>query len=138
MEMTVSRRFIRVASSVALLGVAPATLCLTLPAAAASKSSDACFYRRDVDSFSAPDDHTVYVRVGMNRVYRLDLMTRCLDLTFRQRIGLEQGPASPWICSPLQATVVYDATGISQRCPVKAIHKLTPDEVKALPRKDRP
>jgi Family of unknown function (DUF6491) len=135
--MTVPRRSIRVASAVTLLFVA-ALLGLTAPAAAANKSNNTCFYRRDVESFSAPDDHTVYVRVGANRIYRLDLMTRCLDLTFRQRIGLERQPATPWICSPLEATVTYDATGISQRCPVRAIHKLTPDEVTALPKRDRP
>src|SRR5277367_1035888 len=135
--MTVPRRFIRAAPKVTLLGVV-AALCLAAPAAAANKSNDACFYRRDVNSFNAPDDHTVYVRVGMNRIYRLDLMTSCLDLTFRQRIGLENRPAIAWICSPLEATVVYDATGIPQRCPVKAIHKLTPDEVTALPKRDRP
>jgi hypothetical protein len=140
MEMTVPRRFPEIGPEAALVGAALLSVAIfgLAPAAAAGKSSDACFLRQDVDGFSAPDDHTVYLRVGSNRIYRLDLMTRCLDLTFRQRIGLEHQPASPWVCSPLEATVVYNATGIQQRCPVKAIHKLTPEEVAALPKKDRP
>lgn len=120
----------------ALLG---AVLCLAAPAASAASSHDTCFARRNVESFSAPGDQTVYLRVGVNGIYRLDLMTHCLDLSFRESVGLEDQPASAFICSPLEATVVYRAAGgIPQRCPVKAIHKLTPEEVAALPRKDRP
>ena len=144
--MTVPRQLTLVARSRASSGavlagtaIVGAALCLGAPAANAANSHDACFVRSNVESFSAPTDHTVYLRVGVNQYYRLDLMTNCLDLTFRQAIGLEDQPATPWICSPLEATVVYRAAGgIPQRCPVKAIHKLTPEEVAALPRKDRP
>jgi hypothetical protein len=34
--------------------------------------------------------------------------------------------------------VVYHETGMRERCPVSAMHKLTPDELAALPKKDRP
>jgi hypothetical protein len=102
------------------------------------KPADACFARRDVNGFSAPNDHTVYIRVGVRQIDRLDLMTDCPQLTYRQEFGLEDRPASPWVCSPLDATVVYRETGIPERCPVQAIHKLTEDEMKALPKSDRP
>ena len=118
-----------------------AALLLAAPAAGAADThaKGACFARRNVESFNAPDDHTVYLRVGVNDIYRLSLMTECLDLTFRQGIGLEDQPANAFICSPLEATIVYRAAGgIPQRCPVTAIHKLTPEEAAALPKKDRP
>ena len=116
-----------------------AALWVAAPAASAASSRDTCFARRNVESFNAPDDHTVYLRVNGNQFYRLDLMTRCLDLSFRQGIGLEDQPANAFICSPLEATVVYRSAGsIPQRCPVKAIHKLTPAELAALPKKDQP
>jgi hypothetical protein len=139
--MTVPRRFSEIGPEAALVGAAllvAVALGSAAPAAAADKSRDACFARREIDGFSAPDDHTVYVRVGANRIYRLDLMIKCTNLTFRQGIGLESQPANAFICSPLEATVVYHDTGILERCPVKAIHKLTPDEIAALPKKDRP
>jgi hypothetical protein len=97
-----------------------------------------CFLRSNINGFNAPDDHTLYVRVGVNEIWRLDLMSGCPDLTFRQSFGLESTPANPWICSPLDATVVFHETGIPERCPVTAMHKLTPDEVAALPKKNRP
>lgn len=97
-----------------------------------------CFLSRDVNGFNAPNDHTVYIRVGVSQIWRLDLMTDCLDLTFRQSLGLESTPGDPWICSPLDAQIIYRETGMAQRCPVTAMHKLTPAEAAALPKKDRP
>jgi hypothetical protein len=139
--MIVSGQLTAKARPVALAGAAllGAALWLVASSAGAAGSRDAYFARRNVESFNAPDDRTVYLRVGVNDVYRLNLMTHCLDLAFRQGIGLEDQPANAFICSPLEATVVYRAAGgIPQRCPVTAIHKLTPAEVAALPKKDLP
>jgi hypothetical protein len=140
--MTPIRRF----KTIALAGAA-----LVLAAAAAEaqpqsaakpapqkSSSRECFLVRDVDGFNAPDDHTVYIRVGVSQIYRLDLMMDCLNLTFRQSLGIEHTSGEPWICSPLDAEIVYRDVGMPQRCPVTAIHKLTPDEAAALPKKNRP
>jgi hypothetical protein len=107
-------------------------------AATDAKSAEQCFPVSNINGFSATDDHTVYLRVGVRDVYRLDLFTDCIDLTFKQSLALETLPASPWICSALEATVISRETGIHQRCPVKAIHKLTADEYAALPKRDRP
>ena len=135
-------RFQRRASILLSLTAAAATLALVATPAWAKaervRSERSCFIRSDVEGFSAPNDHTVYLRVGISQVFRLDLMNECQGLTFRQSFGLEDRPSSPWVCSPLEATVVYRETGINQRCPVTAIHKLTADEIKALPKHDRP
>ena len=126
-----------------VLALAAAAAVPLIATASWAKTDDAgaersCFIRHDVQGFSAPNDHTVYLRVGISKVFRLDLMNDCQDLSFRQSFGLEDRPSSPWVCSPLEATVVYRETGITQRCPVKAIHKLSPDEIKALSKRDRP
>ena len=97
-----------------------------------------CLFTRNINGFNAPNERTVYVRVGVSDVFRLDLMSACSGLTFRQGIGIESTPGDPWICSPIQATVVYRDTGIPQRCPVSAMHKLTPEELAALPKRDQP
>jgi hypothetical protein len=138
-----------VSSSIANLGLRLATsaamLTGTLLAAPvvnaqppAKTSNNQCFYTRNINGFQAPDDRTVYIRVGVRDIYRLSLMVGCTGLTFRQGIGLESTPGDPWICSPIQATVVYRDTGIRNRCPVSDIHKLTPDEIAALPKRDLP
>jgi Family of unknown function (DUF6491) len=109
------------------------------PAPAAPKPEQACFWAHNVNGFNAPNEKTVYIRVGVNEIYRLDLMYDCTGLTFRQDIGLEREPAGDsFICNPMQATVVYHDGAIPQRCPVTAIHKLTKDEASALPKKYLP
>jgi hypothetical protein len=97
-----------------------------------------CLFTRNINGFNAPNEHTVYVRIGVSDVFRLDLMSACSGLTFRQGIGIESTPGDPWVCSPIQATVVYRDTGIPQRCPVSAMHKLTAEELAALPKRDQP
>jgi hypothetical protein len=146
--MTVPRRFAgrarhRTRRAAAVLGAGALCVAAALvpgSGAQAAPSRDACFARSNINGFSAPNDRTVYVRVGVSQIFRLDLMTKCINLTFRQNIGLEARPANAFICSPLEATVVYRDTGggFPQRCPVTAIHKLTPEEIAALPKKDRP
>ena len=97
-----------------------------------------CFLQRNINGFSAPSDRTVYVRVGVSDVWRLDLMNDCTGLSFRQSFGLQGSPTGPWICNPLDATVRFHEAGARMVCPVSAIHHLTKDEVAALPKKDRP
>jgi len=121
---------------------AGAVLAAVHPAAAAStqappKSDRACFFTRDVNGFSAADDRTVYVKVGVKDVYRLDLFSPCPDIDWNWRIGL-QSHGSDWICSPMDATIIAHSPIGLQRCEVNKVTKLTPQEVAALPRKARP
>jgi hypothetical protein len=102
------------------------------------KPAQTCFLRGNVQNFSAPDARTVYIRVGVKDVWRLDLMSDCLDLPFRQSIGLASTPGDPWICKPVEATIITRGMAIPHRCPVQAMRRLTPDELAALPRFDRP
>jgi hypothetical protein len=117
----------------ALLASAPAAALADPPA-----HGDQCFLSSNVEGFRAHDDKTLYIRVGVSEIYRLDLMSNCFDLSYREALGFEHTPGNPWICSPLDATVVYRTNGIPNRCPVSAIHKLTPAEITALPKKDKP
>lgn len=112
------------------------------PAAAAdkatgAKSGQACFFTRDVDSFSAAGDRTVYVRVGVKTVYRLDLFAPCPDIDWDWKIALVSH-GSDWICSPLDATIIARGPIGPMRCEVNKVTRLTPEEVAALPRKSRP
>jgi hypothetical protein len=126
-----------------------AALLLALSAAAASPNvawaadtprTNDCFWQRNVTSFAAPDDHTVYVKVNQRDVYRLDLMISCPDVDWNERVALVSSRgAGGSICGPLDAKIVSHATGIgAQSCPVKAMTKLTPAEIAALPKRAKP
>jgi hypothetical protein len=97
-----------------------------------------CFLQNNINGFSAPNDRTLYVRVGVRDIWRLDLMTDCTGLSFRNSFGLQGSPTGPWICNPLDATVRFHESGARMTCPVSAMHKLSPEEAAALPKKDRP
>jgi hypothetical protein len=130
------------------MSAAKLVMTMTLAAAIAAGAAQAqpgtrpaptqCILVRNINSFNAPNDRTVYVRVGVKDFYRLDLMNDCTGITFGNSLALESSPGRSWICSPLEATVINRRIGMNQRCPVSAIHKLTADEAAALPKRDRP
>jgi uncharacterized protein DUF6491 len=99
-----------------------------------------CFWARNVTSFAAPDDRTVYVQVSSRDVYKFDLMVSCPDIDWNQRLALtSSGGSGGSICSNMDAQIVSRATGIGrQRCPISHMRKLTPEEIAALPRRARP
>lgn len=123
-------------------GALAAVLLLSAAAADATdapkpKAERSCFLTRNVNSWSAADDKTVYVRVGVKDVYRLDLFGTCPDIDWNWSIALESHGSS-WICSPLDATIIAQSPIGPQRCPVTKVTKLTPAEAAALPKKHKP
>jgi hypothetical protein len=98
-----------------------------------------CFWSREVTGFSAPDDHTVYLRVGVRDVYRLDLMGACLNVDWTQGVALKTRAGADYICDGLDLElIVPDRPMGPQHCAVSNLRKLTPAEVAALPKKARP
>jgi len=111
------------------------------PAKAAPKAATPrqCFYSSNMSSFKEAGDRAVYVRVGVNDLYRLDLFGTCHDLRWAQSIGVESRGSS-WICagSNADAVLIVPSTLGPERCMVTDVKKLTDAEIEALPRKDRP
>lgn len=115
--------------------------CATPPAnegaGAAGAPRRQCFFASSASSFSAVDERTVHVRVGVNDVYRLDLFGRCPDIDWNQQIALVSRGGSS-ICSGLDATIITKGPFGPQRCAVTNVAKLTPEEVAALKPKEKP
>ncbi len=124
----------------AALAASAATF-LTLAATAAYTADKPapreCFWTRQADGFAAQDDHTVNVRVSVRDVYQFKLLGSCPDIDWNQRIALISRGGSN-ICSGMDAEFVTHSPIGPQRCVATAMHKLTPEEVAALPRKARP
>lgn len=101
-------------------------------------SPNQCFYTRMVTGFAAPDDQNLYLRVGVRDVYHFEMFGHCPDIDWNQRLALVSRGSS-WICNGMDADVITHAVGIGrQRCPVRHMRKLTPQEVAALPPRARP
>lgn len=120
---------IAIAASLALAGAAHAA---DKPAA-----KKACFWARNVTSFASPDDHTVYVRVNVRDVYKFDLLISCPDIDWNQHLALRS--TSDSICDGMDAEIITHSRALGrQRCQIKNMRKLTPEEVAALPKRARP
>ena len=117
------------------------------PAPAADKPSDTaagpkgqkdCFHPRFINGFAAPDEKNLYIRVGVRDVYHFEMFAPCLDMDWNNNLGLVVRPG-PWVCDGMDAEVISHATGLGrQRCFVRHMRKLSPEEVAALPKGSRP
>ncbi|HET6972210.1 MAG TPA: DUF6491 family protein [Phenylobacterium sp.] len=129
-------KFILAASLLALAAASPA-LAAKSPTEPANGSRKQCFWTREVNNFAAADEHVVNVRVGVKDVYQFEMLGRCPDVDWNQRIALVSR-GSDYICSGIDAEIVTHSPIGPMRCPVKNIHKLTPPEIAALPKRARP
>ncbi|CAN7472543.1 DUF6491 family protein [Phenylobacterium sp. LjRoot219] len=104
---------------------------------ASGGSGRQCFQASQVNGFAAQTDRIVNVRVGVRDVYQFELMGSCPDVRWNQRLGI-RSRGSSLICSGLDAEIISPTQIGPQRCPVRNIHRLTPEETEALPRGARP
>jgi hypothetical protein len=109
------------------------------PAAAKPAANDSCFFSSSWQGWHAPNDKTIYLRINLHDIYRVDLSSGSSLLTWpgARLVNVEHGSDS--ICSPLDLNLtVADQGGARDFVIAKSITKLTPEEVAAIPKKDLP
>jgi len=115
---------------------------LAQPAGPAQSSAPLkhCFYARDWQSWHAPNEHSMYVRVNLHQIYRVDFASGCNELTWPDVHLVTTFRGSDSVCTPLDLDIkVSDGPrGIPEACIASGITELTPEEVAAIPKKDRP
>jgi hypothetical protein len=102
-----------------------------------AKPQRQCFWPNAVNGFTAIDDRTVDVQVGANDVYRMELFAPCPDVDWAERLAFDHR-GSTMICTGLDVTVIAPSTIGPQRCAVRNLRKLTPEEVTALSSRKKP
>lgn len=122
---------------VALTACAPGAAPGELAAEGAATQGRECFFTRNVNGFSAPDAETLYLRVGVRDVYQMQMFAPCPDMDWAQRLAVVSRSGSS-VCRGMDATIISPGPLGDQRCMVRAVRKLTPAEVEALPRGSRP
>ncbi len=132
----------------AAFGTAWGSTALVLMTAAALAQSPApatplkneCFFVRQFENWkSSADEKTMYIRVGMRQFYRLDLANRCVDAS-QPDVALVSKFRSDSVCSALDFDFKLrrSGIGITVPCIVKAMTPMTPQEVAALPKGQKP
>ena len=88
---------------------------------------------------ASPDSKSIYIRVGVSKLFRIDLANACPAL---QGVGVHlvtRTHGSPWICRPLDLDLkVGQGHGFTTPCMVSDITPLSAAEAAALPKALRP
>jgi hypothetical protein len=125
-------------AAIAVLGAAGAAF--AQPAATPAPTGKSCFFVNQFDTWKAPDNKTMYIKTTGNRYYRLDMAGTCSGLTGISPHLITTFRGGNTICSNLDWDLkVASAPGApAVACIVKTMTEMTPDEVKAIPKKFKP
>ncbi len=108
-------------------------------AAAPQKAQRQCFQLSDWQGWSAPDKNTLYMKVRNRDVYKVDLAWGSNQLTWPGNFLISTVRGIDTVCNPIDLDLkVSDSSGFAMPIRAKTITKLTPEEIAAIPKKDRP
>lgn len=121
------------------LALGAAALMLAFAPSAFAQGNGNCFRMSQLQSTRPDGDMRIYLRVGVNDYYRIDLAHRCTSLPYADR-GIVMVPAggNDLICTPLDLDIKANDHGALEPCFIRSITKLTPEEAAAIPKKVKP
>jgi hypothetical protein len=120
--------------------LAVGTLGFASQALSATPAPDNCFLSRDWEGWKSPSPNVIYLRIGVSRIFQLDLSAGSNQLQDADVHLINKVRGSDWICSPLDLDLqVADSHGgFREPLIVKSITRLTPEQVAAIPKRDLP
>jgi hypothetical protein len=124
----------------AVMKITLVLVALLTPMAAVAAPGDACFRTSEIAAHRKADDHTLNVKVGLKDVYRLTTKSSCLMGMSRSDALVIKAPPSGLVCKAidLDLAIRQSSHGPATPCIVDSIVKLTPAQVDALPKDQRP
>jgi hypothetical protein len=123
---------------VAAFGLAGAAQAADAPAAKPPAKTSSCFFSRDWNGWRSPDAKTIYLRVNVSDIYQVDLASGSSLLTWPDSHLINEVRGVDSVCGPIDLDLRVAQDGIVEPLFVKAITKLTPDQIKAIPKKFLP
>jgi hypothetical protein len=128
------------------VGATAAAVFLTLGLSAATAQTPnppakpACFQISDWSGWKiSPDAKSMYIRVNISRIYRLDFGAACSAAQFGNPHLITRSRGSSYVCSPLDLDLrVSQGHGMAIPCIVSNMSQLSKEEASALPPKLRP
>lgn len=104
---------------------------------AAKTGPKQCFNVNSITNYAAVDTKTVNLKVGVSDYFQVTMLGVCPDINWSQKVGFES-TAGTQVCDGLDLTVHVPGPTGPQECAADQIRKLTPEEVAALPPKQKP
>ena len=124
-----------IAAAAAVLGLAGAAHAADAPA---KTPAPACFFSSNWDGWRSPDEKTIYFRVNVRDIYKVDLSFGSSLLMWPDSHLISRIRGTNEICQPIDLDLAVAQDGIRDPLFVKAITKLTPEQIAAIPKKDLP
>ena len=105
-----------------------------------AQRTDSCFLANDWEGWKSPSPTVIYVRVGVSRIYELDLSSGSNQLQEPDMHLVSKIRGSDWICEPidLQLQLADNHGAFEEPLIVKSITRLTPEQIAAIPKKYLP
>lgn len=100
-----------------------------------------CFYVNQFQNWRAADNKTIYIRVSVDRFYRLDLTASCPAVMWPDSHLIMNIHGPDTICSAVDWDLKVAQSGpggMAVPCIVKSMTELSPTEAAAIPKKFKP
>jgi hypothetical protein len=91
----------------------------------------ACLRESQIYNWNAPNDTTLIVEDDLHKKFKITLLSKCIGLTFKQRLGFKVFGGTGLSCVSSGDTVFTGDSMGPQRCSIKTIEAYTPDMEKA-------
>ena len=85
-----------------------------------------CLEISQIWNWRAPDNKTLIVEDNSHQKYKVTLMTNCINLTFKERVGFQAFGGTGLSCLSKGDDVLVRNPGFPQRCPITNIVPYTP------------
>jgi hypothetical protein len=123
-----------------VLFAASATLGGVASAAPADTNGRTCFTVNDWHGWSSPSPDVLYLAVGFRDVYKAELSQPVEGLNLVDTVVISDETGLQSICSAVDLHLILTHRGGGGRrgLIVRSLTKLTPEEIAAIPKKDRP
>lgn len=121
-------------AAVAALGLAGAAQA----AAPDAKPKTSCFFTRNWDGWRSPDENTIYLRVNVRDIWKIDLASGSSLLTWPDSHLINEVRGTDSVCSPIDLDLKVANDHIVEPLFIKAITRLTAEQVAAIPKKFLP
>jgi hypothetical protein len=138
MGRMISNRLGRLAAGVV---AASATLGVAASAApAADTNGRNCFTVNDWHGWSSPSPDVLYLAVSFKDVYKVELAHPVEGLNLMDTVVISDEAGLQSVCSAvdLHLIMTHRRGGSRQGLIVRSLTRLTPEEIAAIPKKDRP
>ncbi|MCV0414886.1 MAG: DUF6491 family protein [Brevundimonas sp.] len=133
--------FVSALAALAVMGVAAACAPATgsNPSSGLADTPRRCFQVDRVQNFRATADQTLYLRTSRRDVFEARALGACRDLDWALGITLA-GQGVSTVCTGDTAFVVPRGGGAipDGPCRIQVVRQLTPEQIAALPDRDRP